>query len=254
MSFLTHNYRRLLAVPSFRSTNSVYFNGAGADLRLADGAFNLANGGTSFWIRPELIVGANRSLFGTSVNALGPYCFATINQTSGKFVMIARAATTGASEMYIIECDTTLPVIGNYYHFVWIKDGFNHYIYINGVLQSLTFTVDNNRNYWFANVGASARYTFGNFRRNFNGNYFQGWIDEFAISPTIWTLAQVTALYNNGCPGNLVNHSDYANMITWLRMGDGLGDAYPTIVDQIGSNNATMTNMLSSDITTVTPC
>ena len=47
------------------------------------------------------------------------------------------------------------------------------------------------------------------------------------------------------------NISGYPDLIGWYRMGDG--DTYPTIQDNKGSNDATMTNMASDDIQTDVP-
>ena len=60
----------------------------------------------------------------------------------------------------------------------------------------------------------------------------------------------ITALYNSGEPIDLSEDSgDYDNsgdLTHWWRMGDG--DTYPTIEDNAGSNDLTMTNMVSGDI------
>ena len=63
------------------------------------------------------------------------------------------------------------------------------------------------------------------------------------------TAANVTTLYNDGLPYTVAADT---GLIGWWRMGDGTltGDAiatYPTIVDETGNNNGTMTNMTSTD-------
>ena len=56
-------------------------------------------------------------------------------------------------------------------------------------------------------------------------------------------------MYNSGAPTDL---SSYSTPPThWWRMGDG--DSSPTITDQVGSYNLTMTNMDSADIVTDVP-
>lgn len=250
MSILTHSYRRILALPQFASTKSVFFDGVGADLRFADGVFNsLGDGSVSMWIRPSTISVA--ILFGCTQNAVSGYVALTL-RTGGLIGISGRP--TGLADTYLLNSPAGSILVDTWYHIAWTKTGTTHNLYINGVDQVLTPVVDTNRDIYFSDLTGTRRYTFGNFRRATNGNYYHGYMDEFVISPTAWSQAQVTALYNNGCPGNLAIHSDYANMITWSRMGDGTGDAYPTIVDQIGANDLTMTNMVAGDIVSVTPC
>ena len=62
------------------------------------------------------------------------------------------------------------------------------------------------------------------------------------------TSGERTTLYNSGCPAN----PSTTNLEAYWRMGDG--DTFPTITDNQGSNNGTMTNMEAGDITTETPC
>ena len=81
-------------------------------------------------------------------------------------------------------------------------------------------------------------------------NPFLGNIDEMAI----WvggelSASDISTLYNSGAPTDLSSFSTPPTH--WWRNGDG--DTYPTITDQIGSYNLTMTNMASGDIETDVP-
>ena len=82
---------------------------------------------------------------------------------------------------------------------------------------------------------------------------FGGKIDEFAIwsGQDFRTQSDVDTIYNSGTPNDL-NSNGLTAPTTWYRMGDG--DTYPTITDNgSGSNNGTMTNMVSGDIVTDVP-
>jgi|TARA_Y100000310_G_C20476306_1_gene712584 hypothetical protein len=72
-----------------------------------------------------------------------------------------------------------------------------------------------------------------------------GWWDDSTL-----TAAEATALYNSGTPIDLkTDAGDYASsgdLTSYWRMGDG--DTYPTIEDNKGSNDGTMTNMGAEDI------
>tara|TARA_R110000824_G_scaffold51324_1_gene143241 strand:- start:429 stop:1208 length:780 start_codon:yes stop_codon:yes gene_type:complete len=65
----------------------------------------------------------------------------------------------------------------------------------------------------------------------------------------------ITAIYNSGTPTDLSedagNYDNSGDLTHWWRMGDG--DTYPTIEDNEGSIDLTMTNMASGDIETDVP-
>jgi hypothetical protein len=76
-------------------------------------------------------------------------------------------------------------------------------------------------------------------------NHTDAIFDEISI----WSKTGITGLYNSGVPTDISDHADYSTYcISWWRCGDG--DTYPTITDQKGSNDGTMTNMTSGDIVT----
>ena len=76
--------------------------------------------------------------------------------------------------------------------------------------------------------------------------------DEFGIFDDVLSAAQVTAIYNSGSPDDL---SGIPYLVGYWRNGDPTGTgAFPTIIDQSSnSNDGTMENMDSSDITTNVP-
>ena len=77
---------------------------------------------------------------------------------------------------------------------------------------------------------------------------FNGEIDEVSIYSRGLTQSEVTSIYNGGVPNDV---SSISNIEAWWRMGDG--DTFPTLTDNIGSNNGTMTNMTSGNIVTDVP-
>ena len=79
--------------------------------------------------------------------------------------------------------------------------------------------------------------------------FFKGNIDEVVVFNKELTSTEVSTLYNNGLPFNPV---PVDNLKGYWKMGDGTitGDSiatYPTIPDETGNNNGTMTNMTSTD-------
>ena len=75
---------------------------------------------------------------------------------------------------------------------------------------------------------------------------FVGNIDEVSVWDKALSAAEVTELYNTGQPADLNDHSAFANLQSWWRMGDS--DTFPTILDHKGSINGTMTNSTAADI------
>lgn len=88
---------------------------------------------------------------------------------------------------------------------------------------------------------------------------FDGKLSEAAIWNGELSATEVTELYGGGAPSfNLrYNRGDYtsaSNLVGYWRMGDGTIDKHPTIYDQSNNtNNATMTEMATDDITLSAP-
>ena len=77
---------------------------------------------------------------------------------------------------------------------------------------------------------------------------FEGNIDEVAV----WNSdqsANASTIYNGGEPNDLNDLS--TPPLSWWRMGDG--STYPTINDEIGGNDGTMTNMTSANFVNDVP-
>ena len=96
-------------------------------------------------------------------------------------------------------------------------------------------------------VGTADESSIGNNANS--GQYFLGNLDEVSIYNAELSAADVTTLYNDGLPYTVAADK---RLIGWWRMGDGTltGDpiaTYPTIPDETGNNDGTMTNMTSTD-------
>lgn len=68
-------------------------------------------------------------------------------------------------------------------------------------------------------------------------NFYPGNIDEFMIHDHILSSGEMTSIWNSGAPTN----APLTGVAAFYKMGDG--DTYPTITDNVGSNNGTMVNM-----------
>ena len=77
--------------------------------------------------------------------------------------------------------------------------------------------------------------------------YFNGLIDEVGVFDSEISASDVTDIYNSGTPASL---SSYSSLTNWWRCGDG--DTSPTLTDNKGSLDGTMTNFstFSTDVPT----
>lgn len=117
-------------------------------------------------------------------------------------------------------------------------------IYMEGVLQTLTINSDaltasmlNSRVLKAGVVGTSSEAWSGN-------------LDEMSVWGKQLSAGEVTSIYNSGNPNDLIK-TGISNLTSWWRMGDG--DIFPTITDNVGNNDGTMTNMLANDIVSDVP-
>ena len=103
-----------------------------------------------------------------------------------------------------------------------------------------------------ANLGTTSAFTIGGL--NGGSLYENCYIDEVSLFDYAMTSGEVTALYNSGCPNDLMELAVAKRPEHYYRMGDG--DTYPTIIDngETGGNDGTMTNMESGDIIIGTVC
>jgi hypothetical protein len=118
-----------------------------------------------------------------------------------------------------------------WYNIIGTYDGSNVKIYIDGVLKgTLSASGNINTNFTITYLGDAG---YGGYSQILNGN-----LDEVSIYSRGLTQSEVTSIYNSGIPSNVSTISDIE---AYWRMGDG--DTYPTIIDNVASNNGTMVNM-----------
>ena len=121
-----------------------------------------------------------------------------------------------------------------------LNDGTDAQIYLDG---NLLFETDTNTSLP-ASISNSILLADGALWGAFAGN-----LDELAIWSTDQRANKDEIWDGTGKPTNLADITAPPN--AWYRMGDGA--TYPTIPDEIGSLNGTMTNMVSGDIVADVP-
>ena len=219
---------------SFNNIYSTIFDGAD-DYVAIDGissVFSATAGTISVWAKTSTTT-TTRNYFKTYVdanNSVALIYHAADNEIKinykGGGVSIT-AVTTDA-----IEGD------GLWHHIVgtWDVSGDEIKLYLDGALQQTTTSLP-------TFTGTPASSSIGN--NADGGGYFLGNIDEVSLFNIELTDANVTTLYNEGLPYTVAADT---GLIGWWRMGDGgiIGDPIaipPTIPDETGNNNGTMTNM-----------
>ena len=139
---------------------------------------------------------------------------------------------------------------GAWHHLVVVRGDStaNNKIYLDGVSQTLaTNTIDDTA------IPHTVQYI--GVEDSSENSPYQGSIDEFAIWNVALDADAVLEIYNSGTPialdADIGNYDNSGNLKSWYRMGDG--DTFPTITDNKGTYDGTMTNMESGDIAVDTP-
>ena len=226
---------------AFSNINSLAFDGSN-DFLSGSSVFTPLNGETkasfSMWLKPTSDSTTLRTVFQVGRGATGADGQVTLFLFEGNRIdfNVNSSGTYGRGDISAI-------TYGSWNHILITVDfaaNPEFKCYVNGADE----TTGDNMGSLSVFPNATEPLYIGEFT---TGHYspFLGGIDEFAI----WVGETLTAtdasnIYNSGKPTDL---SSYSTPPThWWRMGDG--DSFPTITDQVGSYNLTMTNMDSADI------
>ena len=161
---------------------------------------------------------------------------------SNQIVVILRS--TISDRLYFTS--TTTLTIGNWYHVVMTYDGTatinSVNIYINDSLSAFT----NQTGTLLGTMESTDQLYIGS--RDDSDNWIDGNLDEISIFNTELSASDVTTIFNLGVPNDI---SAMSGLVSYWRMGDN--DTYPTITDNAGSNDGTMTNMTSANFVNDVP-
>ncbi len=248
---LDFKIRIINTIPTvFSNTYSLAFDGVDDYLNLGDSnSFSFGDGSTdsafsvSLWAKinegtraPLFAKSATDKEYHITTNASDQLRFRLYDNSTGGYIQsqIDAAISTSGWRNYIFTYDGT-----------GIHTGIK--IYVNGSDPAQTRSVSGT---YTAMENTSADLRIGTSEQN--GFYLDGNIDEFALFNVELSSAQATEIYNSGVVTTLLT---FAGLQGYWRMGDPTGTAvYPTITDDSSnSNNGTMTNMTSADITTTVP-
>ena len=281
MTLRAHNYVgmakttiSLVVTADYTNSSSTQFNDTEYTVRTRQsGEFtNLVKATTSampahsysLWFKPNTSTGQNQSIFygvsqfdtfiGTSYIDLR-----WLGNSSTRQRLRLQYSVSGSSNRLSLLTPVGSVSSGGWYHIVVTFDGssgglevdtpYTLKIYINGS-EATTTATDFSQNNGVADGDGPINPVYVGFGRNPEGFNLKGsLIDEFGYWNQELSSSNVTTLYNNGEPTDITSFNPTPDHT--YRMGDS--DTFPTISDQVGSADQTMTNMASSNFVTDTP-
>lgn len=218
-------------------------------LSFTDGAGTDSAFSISGWLKADNYTGT-WTIFSKGNNVTREYYF---TMTSASRLAAACSSPTGADEIVARSSSTYAGDVGSWHHYVMTYSGSKTYaglaIYRDGVAIA---TSDLSAGAYTGMTNAADGAYIARF---FNtANYGDGKLYGVLLWDKELSAAEVTELYHSGKPTNPATFSASGNRVTDWRMGDGSGDAFPTIQDQTANNlDAVMQNMEAGDITTGAP-
>ncbi len=236
MSFITTYYESDSAFTDLLSTS---FNGVDQrnDINGLLAPLSATTVGTwSIWLKPEdvslLIIQTIISFGDANANTV----FWLFMRSTGLLTMSVRSAVTKWDLR-----TTAAPLSdGTKVNVMLTMDGVSAIISLDGVDVAQVFVSSVDKTWWFNDESNfdNARLGAVNFVNLGESFFWFGLINDVIFINRALTLPQRVDIYNLGNPKD---ESGIANGVTYYLMGDG--DTFPTILDKISSNNATMINM-----------
>ena len=161
-------------------------------------------------------------------------------QNTGVNFLVSTDGVNSAATTYYPKASISA---GQWYHFVGVYDGSNVLLYVNGAPigspTALTGSLQNTTSEFF--IGKRG---FGTTNTGFDGK-----LSNVAVFNTGLSQSQVTELYSEGIPQNLLNHSAASSLVSWWQLGSNSSfNTNWTVLDEKGSNNGTSVNMTEADI------
>jgi hypothetical protein len=136
-----------------------------------------------------------------------------------------------------------IPIASNWSHVVFIRNGDDVSLYINGYLSASSNT-------WTGGSPSSNASKFDSIgAKPTGGTSWLGKISNVSAFNSALSAAQVKTLYNEGKPFNLNNFA--VTPVSWWRLGavnSSFDGTNWTVLDEIGTNNGTSANMTQSDL------
>ena len=231
------------ATPSFSNTYSLEFDGVDPEVSM-DFTNTSTTGSISVWIKPTDYTTGSQSICIYTSTGYRDYIMLHSQNTGGIRALSANNGTT----QWDIRTNAGHLTNGVWTHICLVFNGTSATFYINGNSVASTYFNTTNTSWWWDDLTPTNQ-RLGVFRVNgyTTSLRYNGIIEEQSVFISALSSSEVSAIYNSGLPTDLSSES---NILAWYRMGDG--DTAPTLTDNIGSNDGTMTNFttFSTDVPT----
>ena len=232
--------------PAFTNTLSTLFDGVDDSVAMGN-VLNVADDGTdrmsiSFWTNTTSSTYIQRIVGKCLSNGYGY----SVYKYSGThlYFLLGEYATNYIRGTYNFSSLSD----GNYHHIVWTYDGSRSATGMNLYIDGVQMSISTSSVGTVIGLVTSAEFMLGaGYKSSSPLHPYNGILDEVSIFNTELSASDVTTIYNSGTPNNISALSP----LGYWRMGDG--STYPTINDEIGSNDGTMTNMSSANFVTDVP-
>lgn len=248
--------------PGYSNLYSIDFDGVDEFIDLGNNSSlrpSIAAGASvSVWAKWVSTTGSTSSIFSNN-SQLGVYYGINIDKNGNGYIAMSTGDGTGTGSTDRRTCRTVNNELTdnawNHIVCVWGSTSSSDFeIYINGASVATLTSGSGGVNAYNAanNAFIGKRFTGGTL-------LMDGKLDEIGFWNSALTASEANAIYNGGTPFDLTsdngNYVSSADLIGYWRNGDPNGTAsYPTITDDSkNTNNGTMTNMESGDITTDVP-
>jgi hypothetical protein len=231
------------SAPSFSNTQSIQLDGIDDKVSMAF-TNTSTTGSISVWVKPTDYTTGSQAMCIYTSGGYRDYIMLHSQNTGGIRVVSADNGVT----QWDIRTNTGHLTNGVWTHICFVFNGTSGTFYINGNSVAATYFNTTNTSWWWDDL-LPTQQKLGVFEVNgyttslrYNGN-----IEEQSVFTSALISTEVSAIYNNGLPTDLSSES---NILAWYRCGDN--DTAPTLTDNIGSNDGTMTNFttFSTDVPT----
>ena len=237
--------------PAFSNTLSTTFDGNDdyVDCSSASNSISADNEGTvSLWVKPNDI-SSNQTIVNLSASTLTRQ-YLVLNLSSSLGFTVDMRTTSNSSSGFIVHANVNPFSVGAWTHLAVVQNGVSPQLYVNGVAVAQTFLVSTNDQKWLNDMGSFDSINIGRiFTSDLDQNYYDGLVDEVSYFSSALSSSDMLSIYNSGVPTDLTQFS--TTPIFYYRMGEG--STYPTINDEIGSNNGLMKNMSAANFVTDVP-
>jgi len=184
-------------------------------------------GAVSLWVKANEI--GNQILFGVASNEGSETDSQAIYIMGSESGQLRIYSYDGASAKYDADGNTTNVDDNSWHHIVWTSDGSTTKVYLDGNLETLSYTTGSNDGFWFGDMTAGVKsFSAGALYRNINSvvNELDGEMSGVSVFNRNLTLVEVNEIKDLGRNSNPFQGHDYYKLFDGVVLNiDMNGDA-----------------------------